>query len=212
MKYKFSIIVPHYDGVISDELFLRGMNSLKSQTFKDFQVLIYHDGPTSRPIPEVDLPNSKIIITKKRYNDWGHSLRHMGIMECEGEYVVHFNPDNILYDNALQELYKLSEEEVDKFSPNNEILIFPILMIGMRYNGFSLIREKSKVDKQWLILTGVPTIKHNIDCMQLVMKTNTWRGFGGWKDKSEESDGIMYQKFVQVFGARYCNKILGEHW
>jgi hypothetical protein len=62
-----------------------------------------------------------------------------------------------------------------------------------------------------MIFTGFPTIKYNIDCMQLVMRTRTWLGFGGWQNKAETSDGDMYPKFVQIFGARYCNKILGEH-
>ena len=47
MSPKFSIIVPHYDGVITDELFIEGMDSIESQTFRDFEVLIYHDGPMS---------------------------------------------------------------------------------------------------------------------------------------------------------------------
>jgi hypothetical protein len=209
-KYKFSIIVPHYDGVISDEFFIQGMQCLKNQTFKDFEVLIYHDGPTSRPIPDVDIPNSIITITKKRYNDWGHSLRDMGIRVAKGEYIVHFNPDNILYDTCLEELDKLSKIEI-KQQPTSEILIYPILMKGMQTNGLVVWREKSQADKKHMIFTGFPTIKYNIDCMQLVMRTRTWLGFGGWQNKAETSDGDMYPKFVQIFGARYCNKILGEH-
>ena len=104
MSPKFSIIMPHYDGAITDELFIEGMDSIESQTFKDFEVLIYHDGPLSRPLPDLSKYtfDYKFRETKTRYNDWGHSLRDLGIKEATGEYIVHFNPDNILYENDSQ--------------------------------------------------------------------------------------------------------------
>jgi hypothetical protein len=43
------------------------------------------------------------------------------------------------------------------------------------------------------------------------MKTETWRNFGGWVDKSEESDGNMYPLLIQINQARYINEVLGEH-
>ena len=44
---RFSIIVPHFDGVVSDATLTRTMASLAAQTFSDFEVLLYHDGQTS---------------------------------------------------------------------------------------------------------------------------------------------------------------------
>ena len=211
MEPKFSIIVPHYDKSISDADFLRGMECLKNQTFKDFEVLIYHDGPTSRLIPKFDLPNVKITCTDKRYNDWGHSLRDLGIKESTGEYIIHFNPDNILYPIALQKIYEKSIETITH-QQTNEIIIFPILMRGMQSNGNVVWREKENADTKTMIFTGYPTWKYLIDCMQFVMKRKNWITLGGWSDKSEESDGNMYPTFAKVFGARYCQDILGEHW
>ena len=88
---KFSIIVPHYDGVISDETFIEGMDSILCSKYKNFEVLVYHDGPTSRPIPQsfksvydYHKIDYKVKETKTRYNDWGHSLRDLGIREAKG--------------------------------------------------------------------------------------------------------------------------------
>ena len=211
MQPKYSIIVPHYDGAISDEKFIRGMTCLKNQPFKNFEVLIYHDGPTSRPIPDVGLENSKIKVTQKRYNDWGHSLRDMGIRDANGEYIIHFNPDNILYENALDRIEDILTLEVEILSSKKEIVIFPIRMMGVVSNGHYYCRFKELEDMVQIILTGSPTIKHNIDCMQLVMKKDIWVKEGGWKDKTEQSDGNMYPYFVKKYGARYCYDILGEH-
>ncbi len=208
---KFSIIIPHYDGVISDETLIRGIDCLKNQTFKDFEVLLYHDGPISRPIPELVLDwCTSFRSTNVRYNNWGHSLRDLGIKEAKGEYIVHFNPDNILYPNALDEIDKKLKEEIIH-QRTSEIVIFPIIMRGMQSNGKVVWRERGERGKKSLVFTGLPTVKYNIDCMQLVMRRGIWLLNGGWKDKSEESDGNMYPFFVSFYGARYCCDILGEH-
>jgi glycosyltransferase involved in cell wall biosynthesis len=228
MSPKFSIIIPHYDGSITDESFERGIQCLLNQEFKDFEVLIYHDGPVSRPIPAIweKLQNKKLKITESRYNNWGHSLRDMGIKESTGEYIVHFNPDNVLYSNALKEINDLIEDQTyvmlrSKTNDNrelilgsNNIIIFPIIMIGVyRWGVRGLTGTRIKGDtKHGVIMNGEPAEYANIDCMQLVMKRKLWLDYGGWYDKQEVSDGLMYKRFVQDHPARCCSKVLGEHW
>lgn len=246
-NHKFSIIVPHYDRSITDKLFIRGMECLLNQTFKNFEVLIFHDGPPSRPIPNIykKFPNVKTFETKLRENNWGHGNRDRGIKMAKGEYIIHFNPDNILYPDALEEINRVAElpyteypgllfdkrrkalvsnrvlkpltkeEEKDfKIYGSNNIIIFPIYMIGhFRFGLYSLTSTRvKKITNQKYILTGDPAIKYNIDCLQLVMKRELWLSYGSWYDKSEQADAIMYPKFVHENGARYCSKILGEHW
>ena len=184
---------------------MRGMKSLESQTFKDFEVLAYHDGP---PLSSTLLEESpfKVRCTKKRYDDWGHSLRDKGIKKAKGKYIIHFNPDNILYPDALKSLSKCKED----------ILIFEILMRGMEeilvydklYRFYSSPRDLSKTVR----LKGNPASFGNIDCLQLVMKTSLWKKEGGWKDKSEQGDGIMYPAFVKKYETKYIAKLLGEHF
>ena len=226
---KFSIIIPHYDGSVVDERFERGIQCLIDQEFKDFEVLIYHDGPITRPIPEIykNLNQLRFLkVTNKRYNDWGHSLRDIGIRESQGDYIVHFNPDNILYPNALKEINNLIEDDTyimlkgdtgsGKVSilGSNNIIIFPIIMIGhYRWGLENITGTRIKKDtKHGIILTGDPVQWANIDCMQLVMKRQLWLNYGGWYDKQETSDGFMYPRFVKDYPARLCNKVLGEHW
>jgi len=209
---KFSIIVPHYDQSISDEFFRRGMNCLLEQTFKDFEVLVYHDGPTSRDIPMPNDDRFKLRVTNERENNWGHSNRDRGIRKAKGEYIVHFNPDNILYPEALDEIAKESTKDYSRVGLSNNIIVFPILMRGMQTNGRMLWRDNENVLDNYMIFTGYPTIRNNVDAMQLVMKKDKWLAYGGWKDLREQGDGNMYPEFVSMYGARYCNKILGEHW
>ena len=204
----FSIIVPHYQGSIRHGRFLRGINSLLEQSFKEYEILCYHDGPLLDD--KVGFP-IEVKATEKRFNNWGHSLRDLGIKEAKGKYIIMFNPDNVLYSYALNELHRKSLEKYKMFY-NDNIIIFPVYMKGMQYNGSKAWREKGTEDKWQIVLSGMPVIKCNIDCMQLVMKTELWKRYNGWYDKSETSDGSMYPRFVKEHGARWVGKILGEHW
>ena len=226
---KFSIIVPHYDGVIADKVLCEGMDSLSQQTYKNFEVLLYHDGPVSRPLPKFGGYNLdlKIKETKKRYNDWGHSLRDLGIREATGDFIVHFNPDNLLNPNALKhmvntrELYssvaiheKLnlsnSDKTHDDFKQCYDVIINPCIMEGtIRLPNGSLYRTKDP--KHQLILDGFPVMPFNIDCMQVVASRKIWLEIGGWYDKSETSDGPILSRIYNKYGGIYTQGIMGVH-
>jgi hypothetical protein len=208
---KYSIIVPHYDQVISDEVLSRGLTSLINQEYSNFEILLYHDGPMNRTLRIPKSDKIKVFVTNKRMNDWGHSLRNLGIGQSSGDYILHFNPDNILYPNALKEI---TETIVDtKYRKHNtNIIIFPIYLMGYTALGDRHIRLQGEEDNIKIPLVGNPAIMNYIDCMQLVMKKYIWHNYGGWYDKSFAGDGVMYERFVKENrGARYCSNILGEH-
>lgn len=208
---KFSIIIPHYDKVVSDERLLECLDSVKSQTYVDYEVLLYHDGPLNRPLPNRGNLHWHCNITKERVGDWGHSLRSLGIQEAKGEYIVHLNADNLLYSNALEEI----DNTIDKTSifyslTNPDLIVFSILLKGQGSNGEGVWRDKNFED-EYMILTGYPPLFSTIDCMQLVMKRSIWIDEGSWDLKCENADGYMYPVFIKKYKARYCSKILGEH-
>ncbi|MCQ4164354.1 glycosyltransferase family 2 protein [Tahibacter harae] len=218
---RFSIIVPHYDGSISDAVLLRGLDCLAQQRFGDFEVLLYHDGPLSRPLPDLSAlgleQRLRIEIAGQRHNDWGHSLRHRGIAEARGEYIVHFNPDNLLYPEALEVLDHWSRQPVTpapapELLENPDILIFAVLMRGMHFSGRGSIYRDPARPQHGLIYAGFPTVPGLIDCLQLVARATVWREIGGWYDRSAASDGQIYSRLVRERGARYVPAVLGEHW
>ena len=215
---RFSIIVPHYDGAISDEMFIEGMDSIENSTFKDFEVLIYHDGPVNRPLPELSgyTFNYKFKETKTRYNDWGHSLRDLGIREAKGDYIIHFNPDNLLYPDALEELDNVSNT-YKNLGKEFSIIICPIIMEGCQrackkedpLNKYYVYRNRDK--KSRVILDGFPPSYGNIDCMQAVIKREVWLREGGWHDKSETSDATLYMAMCNKYEFGSCGYIIGVH-
>ena len=210
----FSIVVVHYQGVNSHDVFMRGYESLAAQTFKDFEILCYHDGPLLDTGVQFPLP---VTCTPQRHNDWGHSLRHAGILAATGDYILHFNADNILYPNALDELaaeIKRAPRLVQKTGQvldTNDMVIFPIKMWNL-IKFRDITWQRKGVPEFYTILTGIPPILQYIDCMQLVMKRNLWLAEGGWYDRRELGDGYMYQSFAAKYGYRTVGPVLGEHF
>jgi hypothetical protein len=211
----FSIVGVHYQGTVSHEVFLRGYKCLLEQTFRDYEVLLYHDGPLLDPSIMGSIP---IRYTDRRYADWGHTLRDIGIREAKGDYIVHFNMDNILYPNALEEIAKeirrpsrLIDEKGQVVDTNN-IIIFPVKMWGVMQNWHLVVDRPRRDLDYYMIMTGNPPYMYNIDCMQLVMKRELWLAEGGWKDKARESDGKMYQDFAMKYRYRHVGPVLGEHF
>ena len=215
-EYRFSIVVPYHHSVVSFSEMNNLLGSLKNQTFTDFEIIVIHDGPNPDR-EKIDKKDIKYLESNIRVNDWGHTPRDFGISISRGQYIIHLNCDNLLYENALEKLNDLIERDIEFINnygghhfDSKDILIFPIILHGQTTDGFHLFRDKSS-DKK-LILTGYPPQPNFIDCMQLVMKRSRWNFYGGWYDKSFASDGAMYSRFVREnLGALYESEILGEH-
>ena len=210
----FSVIIVHYQGVISRETFARGIESLRKQTFGDFEILCYHDGPLLDPQAPQPVP---IRCTERRFNDSGHTLRDIGIREARGEYIVHFNADNILYQHALQTIAAEIRRPARIFDRHgnvgdtDNIVIFPIIMHDYQ----RLLTHQVRLPAgsgAGMIFTGNPPTLGLIDCMQLVMKRELWLAVGGWYDKRPASDGIVYPELCKRFGYRAVCPVLGEHF
>ncbi|GEO81532.1 glycosyltransferase family 2 protein [Pararhodospirillum oryzae] len=228
----FSIIVVDYDGSVPRERARRGLASLAAQRFRDFEVIVLHDGPRTHgscadDLAGLDLPLVRSTQTTTRIGDWGHSLRDAGLQLAQGEYIVHFNADNILYPEALarlaEERTRPVEEWVQVHDPglgttrplavdDPEIFLFPIIMRGMALVAGRLIRFPARENDLGLVLSGLPPVCHRIDCMQVVARRTLWQRIGGWYDKSADSDWKIYERLLAEAAPRYVNAILGEHW
>lgn len=211
----FSVIIPHYQGTISRDIFARGIDSLLKQTFTDVEILCYHDGSLLDP----DAPQPvQMRATEKRFNDWGHSLRDMGIREAHGDYIVHFNPDNILYPFALETIAaeirrpsRMFNDATKQPVDTDNIIIYPVIMHDtQRFLNWNVRLKPGS--GCYMIMTGNPPAVGLIDCMQLVMKRQLWLNEGGWHDKREAGDAWMYPGLAAKYGYRAVGPVLGEHF
>jgi len=223
-KPSFSIIMVDYDQSVNRDYMRRAIQCLMTQTYQAFELILLHDGPKEKEYCD-ELSQEQfefidqIIVTEERFNNWGHTLRDMGIRAAKGDYIIHFNADNVLFPHALERLAFHANQELppiyDKngvIKNENSILIFSIYMRGVVFCNGGYSRRVGEEDTYSTILTGIPTRFRNIDCMQLVMTRDCWLSEGGWYDKSRNSDGMMYPDLVTKYGARYIAELLGEHW
>ena len=97
-KPKFSIIFPVYN---TEKYLKRCLDSIKSQTFKDYEVIIVNDGSTD---------NSSDIISKYPYKvinqeNLGLSMaRNNGVKASIGDYLIFLDSDDYIEKDLLKEI------------------------------------------------------------------------------------------------------------
>jgi len=191
---RFSIIGVDYEKSINRDRFRESLESLSNQTFKDFELIICHDGPKETPyneevnFEELEL-NPVILNTPERMDLWGHPSRKLGMENATGEFFLVFNLDNLLYPNCLEILdnaFNFVEER---------ILIFNI----------------TTHHRNNTVLRGIPPVWCNIDAMQLVAHRDIWESVGWWYRNEFTSDGLIYEDMCQKFPWLEVPQVLGEH-
>lgn len=110
MGIKISVIVPIYKA--EDKLF-RCLDSLKAQTFTDFEVLMVDDGSPDRCGEMMDSYTYQDPRFKAFHKENGgvSSARQYGIDHAQGEYTIHADPDDWVEPTMLEDLYRKAKEE-----------------------------------------------------------------------------------------------------
>ena len=118
-----SVVVPFYN--IPDSYFIPFINSIKQQTYKDYEVLIVNDGSTevtSEHIREIIGDDSRFKILDKPHGGLSDT-RNYGILNCRGTLLWIIDPDDVLY--SPEAFLKISEEF--KIRSGLDLLIFGYL-------------------------------------------------------------------------------------
>lgn len=98
----FSIIIPLFN---QEKIFKRCLESLKAQTYGDFEALIINDGSTDNSvecITEFIGDDERFRIVDQGKNSSVLCVRITGLREAKGEYVLCLDIDDYLENNALE--------------------------------------------------------------------------------------------------------------
>ncbi len=102
---KIHIVAVAFQRIPEMKIFIQ---SWLNQTKKNWQLTIIHDGP-SKEFDEIMMEYESIAdgrishwSTEERYNDYGHSLRDLGIKRAEGDYLLLTNADNYFIPKAIE--------------------------------------------------------------------------------------------------------------
>ncbi|MDR1129676.1 MAG: glycosyltransferase [Prevotellaceae bacterium] len=107
-----SIILPVYN---ARETVLSTLESVKSQTYKNYELIIINDGSTddSGALIERFLSNNKDLNTKfiERENGGVSSARNRGIAESRGDYIAFIDSDDVWSPDKLKIQYDILEDD-----------------------------------------------------------------------------------------------------
>lgn len=101
---EISVIVPVYK---VEKYLAECVNSILSQSFKNFELLLIDDGSLDRcpqMCDEYALKDSRIVTFHKK-NEGVASARNFGLDHAKGCYIVFVDSDDLLVDDALEHLY-----------------------------------------------------------------------------------------------------------
>lgn len=132
---KFSIIIPVYN---TSRYLPKCFDSILSQSFKDYEVIIINDGSTD---------NSLKIIEKycRRYKDTfnvfttknqGLSMaRNTGVKKSKGEYLIFVDSDDYIEKNLLKRIDAVTKESID-------LVRFQLKTVNSNYKGIERFHEE----------------------------------------------------------------------
>jgi glycosyltransferase involved in cell wall biosynthesis len=103
---KISIIIPLYN--TKEILLKRCIDSILSQTFTDFEVILVNDCSTNN-CPEIcedyARNDSRIRVVHNQRNIGAPQSREVGLKEAKGEYIQFADSDDRMENNMLEEMY-----------------------------------------------------------------------------------------------------------
>jgi hypothetical protein len=203
---KFSILATDYDKHVLRDKAAQGLLTLSMQTFKDFELIICHDGPKEKTYEEegIDFKSLNldpiIINTDKRYNDWGHTSRDKMLKMAKGDWIIHFNIDNILYPQAL-EMISNRMDQLKKLVKDPE-----------RFSVIFYIKHWKIDPSGSTIFKGIPPKLMKTDLLQMVISRKIWEEIGYWYNKKERSDGVIYEEIGKKYQWAVLPIVLGENF
>ena len=104
---KFSIIVPAYN---MEKYIKRTLDSIKKQSFKDYEVIVIDDGSTDKTVEVAKKAKVKVIEHKHA----GLSVvRNAAIKEAKGDYIVMLDSDDWWDKDLLKKLDESSKNDAD---------------------------------------------------------------------------------------------------
>ena len=104
---KFSIIIPLYN---KQHYIRRTLESVLSQTYTDFEVIVVNDGSKDNSLQEAKKVQDPRIRVIDKENGGVSSARNRGIREAKNEWICFLDADDIMYAHCLEEYHKLHVE------------------------------------------------------------------------------------------------------
>jgi glycosyltransferase involved in cell wall biosynthesis len=135
-----SVIIPTFN---RENIIPRAINSVLSQTYKNFEILIVDDGSSDNTefvIKSLREPRIQYI---KQKNSGQAAARNTGINHSIGKYIAFLDDDDYWFPNKL-------EQQIDQLESHHEI--------GLSASGWLAINEESKLTREYKPWIWIPDL------------------------------------------------------
>lgn len=104
-KYRFSIIISAYN---VEEYIARAIKSVLSQTYNNYEIIVVEDKSTDNTLEKIAEFSTQIKVIENEENLGLGAVRNRGIEKAFGEFIIHLDGDDTLYDDeTLEKIDKL---------------------------------------------------------------------------------------------------------
>lgn len=101
MEKRFSIIISAYN---IENYVERAINSVLNQTFKNIEIIVVNDASKDNTLSKIkEFKDKGIIIIENEKNVGLGAVRNIGIKRAIGEYIIHLDGDDALYEDTTLE-------------------------------------------------------------------------------------------------------------
>ena len=164
------------------------INAFLCQTVSNWKLLVIHDGPDEKMRGIVEeygksYPNIEYLETEERYNDFGHSLRDIGIRRADTEFVLLTNDDNYYMPKFLECMF----EPINNWGAD-------FVLCDMVHNQRNPGRY---IQPEYNFFDTYPK-KLYIDIGTFIVRTSMAKEVG-FRDKSYAGDGTFVEDLINRF-------------
>lgn len=142
-KYRFSVIISAYN---VEDYIERAINSVLNQDFEDYEILVVEDKSTDNTLEKIMKYEGKIKIIKNNVNKGLGAVRNIGIENSVGEYIVHLDGDDTLYNESTL-------KDIDKVIGNDkpDIVFFGFQELNGEVNRLRVATKENSTKEARLI-------------------------------------------------------------
>lgn len=188
MVCKISVIVPCYN---QEKYIKECLDSLVSQTFKDYEVIVIDDGSTddSAEIVNEYVKHNKNIRLIRQANQGVVVARNNAIKQAQGTYIYPLDADDVISPFFLEKLYAAMEEN------KGDVIYSDVEYFGLK-NGLFLKKEPNV----WNMSVG------NQIVVSALYRKSDWEKYGGYDEnmKNGLEDWEFWLNFIEDKKFFYC--------
>jgi hypothetical protein len=203
MAHKIHVIAVAFEKFGQLKVFLQ---SWLNQSQDNWCLTVIHDGPN--PEFNLILQNYKSLApekidffnTKNRFNDYGHSLRELGLKNIQGDYVLLTNADNYFIPRAIEFINEIF------IAHHPDVVIFDMVH-SHKFPGGRNLPAYSFFETSFE--------RESIDMSAAIVKSHLAEG-AGFRDKTFAGDAtyfedVMKEKYPEPLSIAKIRRILFVH-